>query len=649
MTVLRESIDRTGKSLTEKKLNMKITSSSTMHPYHPRHAAALAGLALVASMLLSGCSAGISGTQTGSKPVAGGLTIAQGRVFGGQQPVAGASIQLYTVNTSATGGASTALISSTVTTSDGTGTSDANANAGNANNTLSLGNFTITGDYACTSATQVYITATGGNAGGGTNAALGLMAALGPCTTVQTTAFININELTTVAAVYSLAPFMTDFKHVGSNTAANPNGLVNAFNMANTLVNFTTGQVATPSAGLTLPASRINTLGDILASCINGVSGASTPACTTLLTTTGAAETIGAGLAIAKNPGSSAMTGLFSLVTGTPPFTALGSAPADLTLAVNYTGSELLGPAGIAIDTSGNAWVTNGSGFSVVKLPSLSSSFATTTYSGGYLLSPRGISIDRSGNVWIANTGGNTVVELSSAGTVLSGSGFNGGSISTPVAIATDSAGNAWVANFSGNSITELNATGTPSGSSPITGSSALSEPSSIALDSSGNVAVANSGTGQLCLFSNAAVFQSCVSDGYLFGSTGIAISSTGSIAMAGSTTGTAVTGAFTLATNTGTVNAASPVFGGGLTIPAAVAFDGNGNAWFANTGSLSEFAGTTAVSPSAGLGSLNAPAAIAVDDSGNIWTANSGDNSVSVFVGLGTPIRTPIAANVGP
>ena len=625
---------------------MKITTSSAMLQSRPRQAAMLAGLALLASVLLGGCSAGSAGSFTGSTKA---VAVAQGRVFGGQQPVAGTLIQLYTVNTSATGGASTALIGSTITTSDGTNTTDSNANAGNANNSLPLGNFTISGDYSCTSATEVYITATGGNAGGGNNTALSLMAALGPCTTVQSTSFININELTTVAAVYSLAPFMTNFTHVGSNVTTNPHGLVNAFNMANTLVNFATGVVATPSTGITLPASRINTLGDILASCVNGSSAAATPACTTLLSTTGAAETIGAGLAMAKNPGNSAITGLFSLVTASPPPFTAGSQPADFTLAVNYTGSELLSPGGVAIDASGNAWVTNEAGFSVVKFPSLTSSFATTTYSNGNLLSPRGISIDRSGNVWIANAGGNSVVELNSAGTALSGSGYTGGSISTPVAIANDSAGNAWVANFGGNSITEIGTTGTPSSASPVTGSSAISAPTSIALDSTGRVAVANSGTGQICLFSNAAVLQSCVNDSLLIGGTAVAVSSSGAVALAGATTGTAITGAFTLATNTGTVNAASPVTGGGLTMPVAVAYDGSGNAWFANTGSISEFSGTTAVSPSTGFGALNAPVAIAVDGSGNIWTANSGDNSVSVFVGLGTPVATPIAANVGP
>jgi len=83
--------------------------------------------------------------------------------------------------------------------------------------------------------------------------------------------------------------------------------------------------------------------------------------------------------------------------------------------------------------------------------------------------------------------------------------------------------------------------------------------------------------------------------------------------------------------------------------VPTAVAYDGGGNAWFANSASISEFSGSTAISPSAGYGTVSSPAGIAVDSSGNIWTTNSGDNSVSVFVGLGTPIVTPLAANVGP
>lgn len=619
-----------------------MTDMNTTHPRRLASAVA-ASMAAMACMIVIGCSAGLGSTHTSQ---ATSLVAAQGRIMGGQQPVAGATIQLYTVSTSAAGGAATPLIASTVTSSDGTGVG---GNAGNNYNAMPLGEFTMTGTYSCSSATQVYLTATGGNAGAGNNTNLALMAALGPCSALPSIAFLNINELTTVAAAYALAPFMTDGLHVGAS-GSNPTGLVNAFRMAGTLVNFQTGAIASASAGVGVPAGRLNTIADILAACVNSTGAASSAACTTLSSATRSANTIGAALAMAKNPGIAAITVLFTLVSGSPPFLpALSAQPSDFTLAVTYTGSEIASPGGVAIDAGGNAWITNEGGFSVVKLPSLNPSFATTAYSSGGLISPRGISIDRNGNVWIANTGANTVVELNSSGSVLSGAGYTGGGLSAPVAISNDSAGNAFVANFTGNSITELNSTGTPSAASPITGGSVLSTPTAVAVSPSGQIAVANAGTGQLCLFTNAAVLQSCVNDGYLFGSTGVAISSSGSIAMSGSTTGAAVAGAFTLATSGGAVSASSPLTGGGLTLPTAVAYDGNGTAWFANSTSLSAFSGVTSTTPAPGLGSLNAPVALAVDPSGNIWTANSGDNSITVFVGLASPVTTPIAVNAGP
>src|ERR1017187_448117 len=67
-----------------------------------------------------------------------------GAVFGGQNPVSGSLIQLYSVGTTGDGLAAARLISATLTTSDGTGVTNSNANAGNANNTPPAGSFTIT-------------------------------------------------------------------------------------------------------------------------------------------------------------------------------------------------------------------------------------------------------------------------------------------------------------------------------------------------------------------------------------------------------------------------------------------------------------------------------------------------------------------------
>lgn len=595
------------------------------------HKSLLSFTALSLATLLSGCAfhpgndAGTSGG--GSSALAARVS---GHVFGGQQPVSGATIQLYTVGTTGNGSAASPLLAGSVTSDAG-------------------GNFSIGGQYSCSGATQVYITATGGNAGSGPNSALSMIAALGSCAALQANAastFININELTTVAAVNALAPFMADSTHIGA-ASTNAAGIAHAFAAAASLVSTQSGQIAAAPANVTLPSVQLNTLADILAACVN-TTGASSAQCTTLFNATGATNTSGAALAILRNAGASAITALYSLASATPPFVpSLSAAPNDFTLAVKYAGSELLAPYGIAIDSNGSAWVTNEAGAAVTKLTVLSAPFASSSYTGGGLLAPRGISIDRTGNVWVANSGGNSVVKLSSAGAVLSGPGFTAGGINAPLAIATDSAGNAWVANFAGNSITELTSTGAAAAGSPITAS--VNEPTSIALDASGNVAVANSGTGAVCLFNNASVLQSCPGDGLLFGATAVAVSRTGALAMAGSTTGATVAGAFTLGTSSGAVSSASPVTGGGLTLPTAVAYDAAGVAWFANTASISAFNGVSALTPATGFGTLNAPQGIAVDASGNIWTANSGDNSVTIFVGLAAPTSTPVAANVGP
>jgi trimeric autotransporter adhesin len=142
--------------------------------------------------------AGFSGCSSGPASTNGSLTTpavrATGSVYGGQNPVSGAVIQLWAVGTSGYGSAATPLISATVTTSDGSSTADSNANAGNAFNTLAAGGFTITGMYTCpTASTLVYLSATGGNPGlGGTvnNSAIVMLAALGQCGSLTSSTFI---------------------------------------------------------------------------------------------------------------------------------------------------------------------------------------------------------------------------------------------------------------------------------------------------------------------------------------------------------------------------------------------------------------------------------------------------------------------------
>jgi hypothetical protein len=236
-----------------------------------------------------------------------------GLVHGGQQPVTGATIQLYAVGTTGDGSASTPLLSPAPT-------SDAN------------GGFNISGAYTCPSPSSlVYIVASGGNPGlppGTNNAALSMMAALGPCGNLSPSTFIYINELTTVAAVYPLAPYMTSSSAVGS-APGDAAALAAAFTLASYFANTATG--TTPGtgipAGTTVPVEQINTIGNILATCINstgGVSGDNT-ACGTLFlltTPTGlppATDTVTALLHLANDPTLNTAS-LYDLVTPTAPY-----------------------------------------------------------------------------------------------------------------------------------------------------------------------------------------------------------------------------------------------------------------------------------------------------------------------------------------
>ena len=100
------------------------------------------------------------------------------------------------------------------------------------------------------------------------------MVGLGTCGGTDLNNFINVNELTTVASVWALAPFMTGIANIGSSST-NAAGLANAFAAINELVNTANGTIPGPAlpTGATLPTTEINTLGDILEQCINSGGG----------------------------------------------------------------------------------------------------------------------------------------------------------------------------------------------------------------------------------------------------------------------------------------------------------------------------------------------------------------------------------------
>ena len=268
--------------------------------------------------------------------------------MGGQQPVTASQIQLYAVGTTGDGSNATALLQSSVTTSDGSGNaSNSNANAGNAQNTLPAGAFLLTNLYSCPSqTTPVYIVATGGNAGAGNNSGLVEMAAIGPCGVLTRSTTININEVTTVAAVSALAPFAASATAIGSSPS-DASALLSAFALAAQLADATTGATpgVTPAPGTVIPANTLRALANTVAACVNSAGGTANDGsiCGTLFALatpsagTAPTNTVDALRNIVANPASNAAA-LFALANAASPFQpSLSTAPASWALVPSQT------------------------------------------------------------------------------------------------------------------------------------------------------------------------------------------------------------------------------------------------------------------------------------------------------------------------
>ncbi|HEX4039551.1 MAG TPA: hypothetical protein VHX37_15945 [Acidobacteriaceae bacterium] len=448
-------------------------------------------LALIATAAagfsLTGC--GGSSPMLTEKPGSPSPVQMQGQVKGGQQPITNATIQLYAVGTSGYGSAATPVFSPAITT-DGNG------------------DFTFPDSYCPSNPNDlVYLVATGGQPTGAspvngsipTNANEALMVALGPCSNITADTHISINELTTVAAVWALAPFMsgtTDaYLNIGS-PASNATGLALAFNAAEQVTNTSTGAIggANLPAGATLPTAEIISLADILGYCVNSGGGAEGDSsnCGAVFgdapNTAGTAyptDTITAAMNIALNPAAN-VPALYVLGGKIPVYTGgLGSAPTAWTLAIQYKNGGLSAPTAIAADQAGNIWVTNSGAPTVSKFDNLGNSLLGngTTISAG---TPTGLAVDASGNAWITVSSANSLIEVSSSGTA-------GAAITTPLSeptsVAIDGGGLVWVANSGGtggNSVSIFTSTGGVVAGSPF-GGGGIASPAGIAINGNAN------------------------------------------------------------------------------------------------------------------------------------------------------------------
>jgi hypothetical protein len=449
------------------------------------------------SLVLSGCAGNVAFPDI---PTPGAALTISGKIHGGQQGVSGAHVHVMQSSSNGYGQPASALMTANGTTifSDSIGpyvTTDVN------------GGFSVSGDYTCTAGAQVYLLATQGNPGLGTNGnnpALGLMAGLGMCPNTgnlaTTVPNVYIDEVSTVATAYALAGFFTDATHLASSgTTLAMTGMTNAGANIAQLSGIATGAALamTPNGQGIVPQAEINTLANILASCVN--SNGTSSACTTLFTN--ATSSSGSG---AMGTATLSGTGVASVAVGTggtgytnPPavvFTsATGSGAAAFATVTNgvvtgvtvtsagtgYTSAPMVSFTTVPTETvSAIINIAHNPGKNVNALLGLESTTApfqtslttlndfsiaiqyvpTTplfSVSGtkGDTGSNGSLAVDASGNIWGPGNGFLSVVELSPLGaqvkslTLHSSAAVTGG-YAKPLNISVSPAGTIWAANY---------------------------------------------------------------------------------------------------------------------------------------------------------------------------------------------------------
>ncbi|GAA1752029.1 hypothetical protein [Agromyces humatus] len=493
---------------------------------------------------------------------------------------------------------------------------------------------------------------------------------------------ITIDEMTTVAAGYSLAQFAV----AGVVGGPSP-GLENAARMPRNLVDVARGEPAKfllqpPNGTATETLSTFNSLASIIAGCVDGSNDcdafldAATDAWGTRPGTTWQAMTL-----LPTNPSGDA-PGVFAQVPAEPRFTPVrASAPSAWVIALRFYGNghQFNGPGNVAFDAQGLVWANDNATFSpqpkkvcpgldLFRLDPYSHGQPMQVFRGGGLNGAGfGIAIDTRDHVWVSNFGftgsecpvaptSNSVSEFTAGGQPISGDdGYLDGPLSWPQGIKSDVDGNLWIANCGTDSAVVY-----PGGDHSLaeTLDTEIPKAFDVAQNTDGNILVTANAGDQVYGFDP----DGTPLPGSPFGAyptidkpLGAASDSLGNVWVSNS-------GVIDIPCSTeetleapapelhpllhGTVARVGPdgavaSFGGaGMTVPWGIAVDGDDNLWVANFAGerLSHLCGAReSTCPSGEVGDPISPAddgysfdglqrntGVQVDPSGNVWLANN-------------------------
>ena len=573
-----------------------------------------------------------------------------GTVMAGSLPVVGSSVQVYAAGTTGNGSAPTALLATPLVTDNN-------------------GAFSVPATFTCPYSNSVlYAVARGGHTGtNAANSGIVLATVLGLCNSLTGTPGFTLNEATTVATVWAMSQFLAPGGNMGA-TATNSLGIGLAATTASNLADSNLGIVPGTnfSGNGTPPTAMVDMLANLLNACVVST-GPTNSACSQLYANTAVSSvtpsnTLDAALNMARNPGLN-VAALYALSLNSSAYAPVtGVAPSDWTMFVNYTGGGMSGPSGVAVDSTGNVWVGNyfyvASQFSNTGAPVFP---AGVTLNGLY--NSFGAAVDFNDNAWFPNEQGGpslgTVSIFNTSGAALAD--LTAGGFDFPIAITVDSSGLSWVVNYGDASVTLVSNNGTPlsgtGGFNGVSGSSShFSFPVAVAADSKCNSYIANQSSNTITrvLADGSSYADFVVGEG----PSGVAVDGSNN-AWSANYYGNSVG----LVSAAGQVLSGTGYTGGGIDHPQGIAVDGVGTVWVAsyrspaNVGAaLTELAGANtanpgaALSPATGWGTganMLEAFGLAIDASGNIWVTNFVANTLTEFIGLAAPVKTPVLGPV--
>jgi uncharacterized protein (TIGR03437 family) len=318
-----------------------------------------------------------------------------------------------------------------------------------------------------------------------------------------------------------------------------------------------------------------------------------------------------------------------------------GGLPAN----IQATAASLGAVGGVAVDNFGNIFVANGQYGRVVRVDGVSGVLTVIAGNGTHGFSgdngtatlaqlsfPSAVAVDSSGNVYIADGSGNRVRKVSNgiistvAGTGTQGYSGDGASATAaqlyfPTGVAVDPSGALYIADTDNNVIrkvvngviTTIAGSGSQLGDNGPATSAQLKSPAGLTLDSSGNLFIAEQGGNRIRKISNGVITT---------------VAGNGTAGFGGD--------------NGGALAAQ-------LNTPEGVAVDNSGNFYIADTlnnrirkvtnGTITTVAGTGVSGFSGDNGTatgaqLNSPTSVALDSAGSIYLTDSGNHRIRKISG---------------